>query len=121
MPGVNALHKSIIERSKTLSHMGEKVPKSYMVIADTISALAKQKKEKVQSKYSINVCNSSHIPTGQLVDVKEVLDALPPFECALIQRDPQLLTRALKLLHEWAQCVYFDVQDIERAFLLFVV
>jgi hypothetical protein len=49
---------------------------------------------------------------GQLVPVQEVVEALPPFERTLIQRDQSLFKRALKLLHEWAQCVYFDVDGL---------
>jgi hypothetical protein len=50
MPGVQDLHQSIITQAKQLSHMGERVPKPYIVIADTIRELALQKKANAQSK-----------------------------------------------------------------------
>jgi hypothetical protein len=53
-----------------------------------------------------------HLLSGQLVHIHEVIDALPPFERGLMKSGYQLRTRALKLLHEWAQCVYFDVDGL---------
>jgi hypothetical protein len=111
MPGVNALHNSIVERAKSLSCMGEEVPKPYMVLADTIVALAKQKKKESKSK-SFSMINCFHIFVGQLVEVSEITNMLPGFVQEMLQRDPHLLTRALKLLHEWAQCVYFDADGL---------
>jgi hypothetical protein len=40
MPGLDNLHACIIERTQGLSHMGEQLPKTYLVIADAIHRLS---------------------------------------------------------------------------------
>jgi len=88
LDGIEVLRDSIVITALHHSYMGEKVPRTYLEI-----------------ERGIELLREKHVdfPIMNLPELTHYCRTLAPFHF-----DQDLTQRALKLLHEWGECVYFS-------------
>jgi len=87
LENINQLYERSLETVLSHTSMGERVPKSYLVVENALRDPLKQV--------------GSNLP---LVDIQAIMDLCKP----VMELDRVIVQRALNLLSAWGECVYFD-------------